>query len=744
MLASRATKLTYQERIGALRKTKLRHTQEKQVVEGSANYDDFPTILPPPDQREVVETVSGSGVVVRTVRVKGLSIKSNGPGGAFFGPRLCGENFRAFLGIHPTYVDPMSSLAGAMMMSFLAYRKDGWTPGFFDYSHLHEEQEKYQIMSGIGGLQHFCHDLAIGLDLGWGGLLGKVRRYRGLNAPRGAELYDGMESWILGMQDWILRHVNVARQMAKEEEDPQLQENLEQMAEINEHLVTDPPRTFREALQWILWYQLAAKMYDSNGAFGRPDVLLRPYYERDVTAGILTDEEAVFHIACFLERETPYLHLGGPDEVGKDVTNRLSFLFLEAAHRLKIPANLAVCVGKGVDPNLLRRSVEILFEDKTGIPKFLGIDNIIEGFARNGYPNELARQRAYSGCHWFALPGCEYTLNDLIKIGLGFVFTAALREMLMDCEVSPSADELWSRFEKHLRRAIEIVAEGLDFHYEHMHKYFPELVLDVLCYGPIERGLDASHGGVDYYNWGVDATGLATVADSFAALEQRVEREKRLTWEKAMHYLDTDWAGPEGEPARLMMKSISRFGSGASRADEWAVHIASTFTRLVKEKPTPAGRNMIPGIFSWSFIDELGKDLPATPDGRHAGDPISHGANPSPGFRGDGAATALALAVASVQSGFGNPSPMQMDIDPGLAKDQGGLEKVENLIKTHFNLGGTEINLNVMDAAAVIEASKDPSKYPDLVVRVTGYSAYFARLTPEYRQMVVDRMLAER
>ena len=84
-----------------------------------------------------------------------------------------------------------------------------------------------------------------------------------------------------------------------------------------------------------------------------------------------------------------------------------------------------------------------------------------------------------------------------------------------------------------------------------------------------------------------------------------------------------------------------------------------------------------------------------------------------------------------------------MELDPGLSKDEGGVENVANLIKTHFDLGGTQVNLNIMDADKVLEAHEDPSKYPDLVVRVTGFSAYFASLSPEFRQLVVDRILRE-
>ena len=141
--------------------------------------------------------------------------------------------------------------------------------------------------------------------------------------------------------------------------------------------------------------------------------------------------------------------------------------------------------------------------------------------------------------------------------------------------------------------------------------------------------------------------------------------------------------------------------------------------------------------------DRDGQEIGATPNGRHAGDPISHGANPDPGFRKDGAPTALAVAIAAVQPGYGNTGPLQMDIDPGLGRDAEGVDKVAALIRTHLTLGGTQINLNVLDKEQILEAHEDPSKYPDLVVRVTGFSAYFASLSPEFRQLVVDRIVAE-
>lgn len=734
--------LTFAERIDLLREIKLQQTREKQQVVGSMDHDDWALILPPAEKRKIVQTTSTSGMPITDVLLKDFTPEPNHPSGGFFGPRAVGANFRRLLEVHPTYIDPISALAGGYMVNFNSYRKPGWNPDF-DYAHLRPVIEKYQLLPGIGASQHFCQDLAIGLQLGWDGLLEKIRKNRAQHGPEKADFYAGLEDVVLGMQDWIGRTARAAERLSGTETNPQLRENLEAMADVNRRLVHAPPSNFREACQWILWYQIAARMFNGSGSMGALDKVLQPFYDRDMRLGLLTEEEAEFFIACLLVRDTAYLQLGGPDANGNDVTSDLSFLILEAAHKLRIPANVGVCVGKDVPDRLLTRGVEILFEDKCGVPKFLGVDETTKGIMRNDVPADAARLRAYSGCHWSAIPGREYTVNDCVRVNFAVVFDVALREMMDDSQVTPSMEELWSRFEKHLRLAIDGIAASLDYHMDHMHQVFPELVLDLLCHGPIERGEDASHGGVEFYNLCLDGSALATVADSFAAIAQRVVQEGRMTWQQLMSRLDSNWAGVDGERARLMMKSIPRYGSGGSLADDYALRISRMFTGMVKAKPTPAGFNMVPGLFSWASTLAMGKTLGATPNGRHSGDPISHGSNPDPGFRKDGAPTAMAVAIAGVQPGWGNTAPMQMELDPGITKDEGGVDLVANLIRTHFNLGGTQINMNVMDARKVLEAHKDPEKYPDLVVRVTGFSAYFASLSPEFRQVVVDRLIAE-
>ncbi|HUW85039.1 MAG TPA: pyruvate formate lyase family protein [Phycisphaerae bacterium] len=713
--------LTYQDRLRHLVERKLKQTREKIARFGSMDEDDLGLVAPPEDfQWEPI---------------------ANHPNGSFYGARGWAENFASLMQAHPTYVDPMDALAGRWMV-FMSRRRPVHWPPEFAYPHLVGDQQTYGITCGIGGDSHFGPDYTIGLERGWGGLLEKVRHGRRNHGPDKAEFYQAEEDVILAVQTWIRRTIEHIHKALLEESAPELKANLTEMAEVNEWIVEHPPRTLREACQWIAWFNMGSRVYNRDGAGGRLDELLRPYYERDIASGRIDDEDALFLIACLLLNETHYYQVGGPGPDGKDLTSKVSFLILEAAHRLGIANNLTVRVHDNMDEELFLTAVGHLLRDRKGWPRFAGDKGLVEGFMRNGYPAELARQRIAVGCHWMAIPGREYTLNDIVKINVAKVFEVAFYDMIEDPTVEPGVAELWRRFEEHLQRAVLCTAKGIDFHLAHQKDNEPELMLNLLCHGPIEKGVDITDGGVEFYNMCVDGSGLATVADSFAALEQRIQRERVLTWAEVAAHLRNNYVDREGLRVRAMLRGSARYGQGGSLGDEWAVRVSKLFAELVKEKRTPGGRIMIPGWFSWSATIKLGKEVGATPDGRGRGEPISHGANPNNGFRADGAATAMAKAIASVQTGYGNTCPMQLEFSGGL-EDEEGIAKMAALIKTHFDLGGTLFNVNVIDRDKLLAAHKDPWAYPDLIVRVTGFTAYFAALSPEFRQLVVDRIVGE-
>lgn len=708
----------YDETIQRLRQKKLAQTQEKIEVEGTLDEDDYGRIVPPAGVWEPIP---------------------NAPDGSFYGFGAWTDNFCSLMDVHPVYVDPDDAFTGRWMYFMSKMRKNKWNPAY-PYTEIADDIRKYDIICGIGDDAHFAPDYEMGVKLGWGGLIKKIEHYRSVNT--GSEqtfFYDIHLRAIRSVQGWIRRHIDESLRLASLESDPVRKENLLEQARVNEKILDGAPETLREACQWIIWYHLASRTYNRDGAGGQIDSLLQPFYENDLRNGIIDRDEAVYYLACFLINDPIYWQLGGPDENGKDQTSEISFLILEAADKINTSLNITVRVHDGLDEKLMAESVRYLVKNKNGWPRFSGDQALVSGFVRNGYSKELARKRIAVGCNWMSLPGLEYTMNDLVKVNMAKVLEVAMNQARKESSVS--VQSIWDTFASHLAKAVHTAAEGIRHHLKYQKYNEPELLLNLLSHGPIEKGKDASDGGAMYYNLAIDGAGLAIVADSFAAMEEHVENRNELQWTDLFHALDNDFSGEDGERIRLILRKTGRFGKENSEGERWALKIRDVFCDYVRSESDPERHHcFIPGFFSWANTIGFGSTVGATPDGRHAGKPISHGANPSPGFVADGASLSLAKAVAKIQPGYGNTAPMQWELDPTFAKED-NVSLIESIIKAHFLMGGTLINVNIMDKAKVLEAHKDPSKYPDLVVRVTGFTAYFAMLSPEFRQLVVDRIL---
>ena len=749
--------MSYAGRMARLTARKIEQTKEKQARLGARDEDDYGLVLPPESFK--------------------VDLPVRDATGQWSGPRSWAANFRWLMENHPCYIDPDDAIAGRWMF-MLSRMRLGYQLSrsnfAFDYSHLEPLQKKYDITTGIGKDAHFAPDYQIGLELGWGGLLEKVRSARlGFSAAKNAKsakenplnpvnpvknsstspricvedneaeeisyatgLLDAEEQAIMGVMAWTRHLAAAADDRAMTEDDPERRENLVEMARVCYKIAEAKPETFREVVQWIAVFNMASRTYNRDGAGGQLDELLRPYYERDRAAGILTDEDAEFYVFCLLLNDPHYYQIGGPSADGKDQTSRMSYIILEAANKLKSSCNLTIRVWDGMDRGLFRRGVEVLLANRLGFPRFSGDKALVEGFMKNGYSAELARRRIAVGCNWMSLPGLEYTLNDVVKINIAKVFEVAFEE-------SDTLEELETNYRRHFKVAVEVTAKGIDFHLAHQYLNEPELLLNLLSHGPIEKGKDVSHGGATYYNMAIDGAGLAVVADSFGAIEQRVVKEKAVSFAELKSAVASNFEGEDGERVRKIMDSAGRYGAGGTDADRWAVKLTEILNGEIANHTTPDGFKLIPGWFTWADTLRFGRAVGATPNGRKAGEPISHGANPLPGFRKDGALTAMAAAIASVQPGYGNTAPWQLEVDIGLANDAEAVEKIMALIEGHFNLGGTLVNINVVDAQKIFAAHKDPSKYPDLVVRVTGFTAYFNSLSPAFRELVVKRLIRE-
>ncbi len=711
--------ITYDDRLAAIKKTKLEHTIAKTKQNGYMDGDDYGS------------TPFPEGYHFTPIYKEGQNF--------FYGPEGNAVNFKAFLENHPLYIDPMEILAGRWCDMLPGYRRAGNAyEHFFPYDFLKPGQRLYDIGSGIGADAHCACDYRIGLALGFPGILEKIRHSMNTLPEDRQELLKAEETVILAIMEFIERHIRLAEQMRKEEKRPEIQSTLEDMIQTNQAILKEAPRTFLQACQWIAWFNTVSRMYDRDGAGCNLDVLLYPFYQRDLQDGILTEEKAIFILGNLLVNDTHYYQLSGADENDNDLTNPLSYLILEAAHRLNVSVNLTVRVHDRIDPAFLRKAVYYLFLDRNGWPRFSG-DKGLMNYMKNGLiPKKDARERIAVGCNWMAVPGKEYPINDCVKINVAKVFEVALQEMRTGGEYS--VEELFRLLEKHLKKAVEVTAAGINHHLDHQYFIMPELVMNLMMENTIETGRDISECA-KYHTMGVDGVGLGTVADSFAAMKQRIEKEKILTWEELFSALDADFEGPANERIRLMLKSSEKYCQGSSLGDEYAQLLSRKFAETVVSQPMPEGRTLVPGWFSWSSTIAFGKAVKATPDGRKNFAPVTHGANPNPGFRKDGAPTAAATGIALAQTGYGNTCPFQIEMDPRLSVEEGGLEKVEQLIRAHVDMGGTLININILNREKLMAAHDNPELYPDLVVRVTGFTAYFVTLSPEFRQLVVDRFL---
>lgn len=734
--------LSYADRLKSMRETKIRHTLEKRKQNGYTDLDDFGTV--PISENYCVEPWY------------------NSTNGSFYGYDGMCENFCRVIDAHVPYIDPMEMLCGRWRDMLVNYRGDvhympdwlknnlknmefikngatnqwskRWDEQRFPYDDLKPLQEKYNITTGIDADAHFACDYRIGFELGFGGFLEKINQYRKLN-PGKEDFYDAEERCVKAIQRFIQRHIDKATELIANETRPEIKESLVKMKEVCENVKEKPPKTFHEACQWTAFFNCAARIYTRDGAGFQLDGLLYPYYERDIRAGILDDETAKFLIANLLLIDPHYYQLSGVDENDKDMTNKLSYLVLEAADSINIACNLTVRMHNNCDRNFVRKAVYCLLKNKNGWPRFCNDKALAEGYMRNGIDKKTARERIAVGCNWMCVPGKEFPMNDTVKINIAKVLEEALKDFRK--EEHYSTEKLFELYEKHLKTAIATTAAGINLHLDHQWEVTPELIMNLMMKNTLEQGEDISQCA-ELFTVGIDGAGLAVVADSFGAMSDRIETEKLLSWEELFEALDNNF---ENERTRLILHSAPKYCSGNSSADAWAKRLTDSWVKQIKAQKMPKGRQLLPGWFSWSRTIEYGSKVGATPNGRKAGEPISHGANPNPHFRQDGAPTAQASGIASVQCGYGNTAPLQLEFDPHVSADERGIDTVLNLIETHFKQGGTLININVLDGDKLLEANENPDLHPDLVVRVTGFTAYFASLSPQFRQLVVDRFL---
>jgi formate C-acetyltransferase len=187
------------------------------------------------------------------------------------------------------------------------------------------------------------------------------------------------------------------------------------------------------------------------------------------------------------------------------------------------------------------------------------------------------------------------------------------------------------------------------------------------------------------------------------------------------------------------LKQGPKFGADNDAVDLLAAEIVEKFCAFVKQQKRYSGGHYKASFISYGLNAFEGRMEPATPDGRKAGKPLSNSFSPSNGAEKLGPTAALNSLAKIDQSRIGYGNSVNMRFPAKMIRDKNGLILLEHLIKTYFKKGGFHIQVNTIDTDMLRKAQVNPLDYGDLIVRVSGYSAYFTRLGRNIQNDIIKR-----
>ena len=571
------------------------------------------------------------------------------------------------------------------------------------------------------------------------------------------------------------RNAQVAEEMAAEETNNARKRELLEMAEICRKVPEYPPESFREAIQfqWFMHVLHHIEAMSMATSLGRFDLNLYPYYIEDLRKGLITPEEALELIELLFLKvsgqqyltdeygsiaDTGYpmwqtLMIGGIDAKGNKVCNDLTYMVLDATEDLKIvqPA-VALRVTDDMPGELLDKAVRMI-QKGMGNPAFFGNETAMKTVMNKGGTLEQARDWVIIGC-MEPHPGGGGTCGNPTAGPINF---PKCLELALHNGVDPiTGKEMGlrtgdpARFTS-INEVIEALRKQIDYIWD-LHTrsvnlslavhgtYVPTIYQSVALDGCIERGLSIQEGGCNLPYTNIFIVGPSTIADSIAAIEYAVFRDKVLTMEELIHLCDTNFENNE-RMRQYLLNVPPKFGNDVSEVDEMISSLLKGCCHIIQQIPDGRGaRGMFSaGSQSQSHNVASGLFVGATPDGRLAFSPLSDNASPHMG-RDISGPTASANSVAHLPNEhiYGG-CLYNLRFDPSGVEGEKGVETIKGVIKGFVNNGGYHIQINVVDNETLIKAQKDPENYRDLIVRVSGYLAYFTELEKTIQDAFIQR-----
>lgn len=626
--------------------------------------------------------------------------------------------------------------------------------------HLVPDYE-YLLNTGFERMIAICEDKLAALDMEKDDYVEKREFYLSCT--------ESMKAVIL----YAHRFSKLAKEMAEEETDTVRKQELLNIAENCARVPEKPAQTYWEALQFLYFVQLSIQL-EGNGlaiSIGRMDKFLYPFYQRDVEKNGLSHESALELMECLYLKlseidkissnestavNTGPAHgqtitIGGVLADGSDITNDVSILVLEADRRIVLAQpDIAVRIHKNTSQRLID---EVTKNVKMGLNKvkIYNDELITEAVRRIGVRDEDAYNFSFLGCSEPVIDGKTNSWGNSGHINLSKCLELALNDgqcMLTGKQMGPhtgdaskftSIEEVKQAYREQVNYFTDILVK-YDRVIDMCHKMYLHLPFcSCVIAGCIEKGEDFEAGGAEYNFASPLGVGPITVGDSLMALKKFVFDEKTLSMEELLEALRTDFQGKEA--LRMMLKNRGpKYGNDLNEPDEMSNFAISVFCDALEGHATARGGVFTAGIYYMTANVPNGKRTAATPNGRHAGEPLNDGGvSPTHGDDKTGATAIFKSAgkLCNVRAGHG--SVLNQLLHPSIFKGDGCDRIFGEYIRSICDCGVWETQFNVVTKENLIEARENPEKYRGLVVRVAGYSAFFTALGREVQDDIIDR-----
>lgn len=523
---------------------------------------------------------------------------------------------------------------------------------------------------------------------------------------------------------------------------PESEENAKALTAIAE----GSPRNIYEAMQLLIVYFFLHEYVAGTRirTLGRLDVLLYPFYQRDLENGTFTKDEIKEMIKFFFHKfwaaKVPFdlpLCLGGIDEDGNEVTNALTYLLVETYNELDIHSpKIHIRVSEQTPADFIKLVLKCIRGGNSSFV-FLNDNTVIKSLLGVGVEEKDACNYVPIGCYEPAVWGKEIGCTDSCGVNLAKAVELAVTngmDFKSGRQVSIQTGQIttYEEFLSAVKAHITFLAESSMNYVREIEKYYGEVFPDPLMSATydesLKAGIDVYEGGARYNNSSCSLYFIGTLVDSVCAVKRLVFEDKRISFPELCEVLKQDWNG--NEKLRLIAKSVpEKYGNHNAVADAVTKELTQFCTSLINNQPNSRGGVFKASMFTIDRFVEFGIKTMATSDGRKAGEVLSKNFCASVGMDKNGVTALIGSATAIDHTSLPNGAVLDIMLHPSAVGGEEGLEAFYSLLKTYIAQGGMALHGNVFNPEDLKKAQKDPERYKNLQVRVCGWNAYFVNLS---------------